>query len=530
MTSAGPSENGGRADPLIGALLGGKYRVISELARGGMGKIYRAEQVPLGRAVALKVLRSRYTDEDPESNETFRKRFLLEASILAKVQHANIVTLYDYGLIEGTESDYFMALELLRGETLQHRLREKGVFSSLETIHLSIQIARGLREAHKLGVVHRDLKPANIMLDRDDDGGEVVKILDFGIGKLVRSESEELTEEGMFLGSPKYMSPEQVHEDRPVGPGADLYALGIIMFECLVGSVPFTGGSTTMSLLKAHCEQPVPSMASRNPDVTVPGPLEALVRRMLEKEAENRPASASDVIRALKDIELDLSGETRSLSRPKPPASDLEDLDLGTEGRGSLARSGVGSPTNTSARERPYWLIGTLVLTLVGVVLISARFGRRNDAESTAVPPASPAPLAEARTFELAITSQPEGAEVLEGDVVRGKTPLQLVIDRDSVRKEPRRFTLRMTGYAPHSFSQQDSTADAWVNVPLLAAAPALSASVSASASANAFPNASPNQGAAETKPTSIPPRPPAPSAASTPTAPNPDLQIKLKR
>src|SRR4051812_31553827 len=197
-----------------------------------MGRIYRAEQLALGRTVALKVLHGAsrgspaYLD-DP----AFKKRFLREASILAKLQHPNIVTVFDYGAIEGAEEHYFMAMEFLQGETLLRRIVNQGSLSPRETIHVGRQIARGLCEAHAAGIVHRDLKPANVMIvaGREADD-ELVKVLDFGIVKVVGQEGgdeddlvEELTQEGSFIGSPKYMAPEQIRKGAKVDPRTDVY-------------------------------------------------------------------------------------------------------------------------------------------------------------------------------------------------------------------------------------------------------------------------------------------------------------------
>src|SRR4051812_19393381 len=173
------SASDARRDPLIGAVVNGKYRVQSAIARGGMGRIYYATQVPLDRPVALKVVQG---DGDHEHESQFLKRFLQEASILAKLQHPNVVTLFDYGKVEGSHVEqYFIAMEFLAGETLTNRLKSRPRLSAAETLILGRQIVRGLREAHKRGIIHRDLKPSNIILVPEGDGSEIVKLVDFGI-------------------------------------------------------------------------------------------------------------------------------------------------------------------------------------------------------------------------------------------------------------------------------------------------------------------------------------------------------------
>jgi serine/threonine protein kinase len=251
------------SDPLLGAVINGKFRIVGVVAAGGMGKIYRAEQLPLGRPVAIKVLHARYTRS--EQDPAFQKRFFLEASILSKLQHPNIVTVFDYGRIEEAEEEaYFMAMEYLPGETLHRRLKAHGPLSTGDALALARQIARGLREAHRHGVVHRDLKPSNVMLVPEDDGAENLKILDFGLVKVLADDSEELTKEGSFLGSPRYMSPEQIAHGR-VDLRTDVYSLGVILYQCLTGSYALRGGDNSVHILMAHLQMPVPSLREKKP-------------------------------------------------------------------------------------------------------------------------------------------------------------------------------------------------------------------------------------------------------------------------
>src|SRR5688500_5166525 len=166
----------GAPDPLVGRVINDRFRIVGLIARGGMGKVYRAVQAPLGREVALKVLNPNYQgDHDPE----FHKRFFLEASICSKLTHPNTITIFDYGK---TDDDvYYIAMELLEGRTLHRALREEGPFDGERVMHIGRQICRSLREAHGLGVIHRDLKPANVYLVQHGDENDFVKVLDFGL-------------------------------------------------------------------------------------------------------------------------------------------------------------------------------------------------------------------------------------------------------------------------------------------------------------------------------------------------------------
>ncbi len=241
-----PAQGG---EALVGRSIGGKYRIESVLGRGGMGTIYVAEQQPLGRKVALKVLHPNLGGaghEDPE----FAKRFLLEAATLSQLAHPNIVVVHDYGSLEEDAASCFMVMELVDGQTINDVLRQ-GHFDPLRALRITREIARALRAAHNLGVVHRDLKPSNVMLCAGPEG-ESVKVLDFGLVKVVRDDSEELTAEGRFLGSPRYMSPEQIQR-LPMDGRSDLYSLGVILYRMLCGAVPFAGDQAVQTLM-AHAD------------------------------------------------------------------------------------------------------------------------------------------------------------------------------------------------------------------------------------------------------------------------------------
>lgn len=240
-----PSTTSGRRreDPLIGVVLLNKYRILSTLASGGMGTVYRAEQLSLRREVAIKV-----TDKLDEAS---RKRFIREASILAKIQHPHILTVYDYGPMPEHRGGLFMAMELLQGQTLRDRLKSKGYLSPVELIQIMHQVARGLRAAHRQNLVHRDLKPSNLMLVRQDDGPPLVKILDFGLVKLLNNEdATEVTQAGSVVGSAQYVAPEMI-VGAEMDHRADIYAFGIIMFQALAGRAPFDE-PTVVKIGRAH--------------------------------------------------------------------------------------------------------------------------------------------------------------------------------------------------------------------------------------------------------------------------------------
>jgi serine/threonine protein kinase len=293
--SAALSKGTATPDPLIGRVISGRFKVTALIARGGMGKVYRAEQAPLGRICAIKVLNPSYAGEhDPE----FHKRFFLEASVASKLTHPNTVTIFDYGR---TEDDvYYMAMEYLEGHTLHRAIRDAGYLPEERVVHIARQICRALREAHSVGVIHRDLKPANIFLVEHGDETDFVKVLDFGLVKNVADKGEDLTQTGMFMGSPKYMAPEQIRGDR-VDARTDIYALGIILYEMLTGKVPFDRPSS-VNILMAHVHEDPPPLREMNPQISVSAAAEETVAGCMAKNPDRRLRSMDEVLVALKRI------------------------------------------------------------------------------------------------------------------------------------------------------------------------------------------------------------------------------------
>jgi serine/threonine-protein kinase len=284
----------GANDPLIGKVVSGRFRIVSVIARGGMGKVYKAEQAPLGRVCALKVLSPKYEgDKDPE----FHRRFFLEASTASKLSHPNSVTIFDYG----TDEDiYYIAMEYIEGRTLFRALRDEGPFPEARAAHITRQICRALREAHGLGVIHRDLKPGNVLLSTHGDEKDYVKVLDFGLVKDVSGDKEDLTQQGLFMGSPKYMAPEQILGGE-VSARTDIYALGVMMYEMLCTRVPFDRGAGVGTLM-AHVHNEPPPMQSYFPEIVLSATMESIVFRCLEKDPDRRFASMNDLLIALKHI------------------------------------------------------------------------------------------------------------------------------------------------------------------------------------------------------------------------------------
>ncbi|MCC7540263.1 MAG: serine/threonine protein kinase [Deltaproteobacteria bacterium] len=296
-------------DPLIGAIIADRYRIEERLARGGMGAVYRAEQMAMRRPVALKLLRSELMGE-----ATAQARFQREALAASRIESAHVVTLFDFGKTD--DGLFFMAMELLSGETLATRIDREKTLAEPQAVLIGIAIAKALAAAHDAGVIHRDLKPDNVMLCGREG---MVKVLDFGIAKMmdamaVDEDGEPLTAAGVVMGTAEYMSPEAIAK-RPLKPAADLYALGVILYEMLCGRPPFKHPNA-MVVLGRHLRRMPPPPRSLRPGIDPA--LEALVLRLLAKAPEERPADGREVARDLEAIAKTLGVPT---VRAKPPRS-----------------------------------------------------------------------------------------------------------------------------------------------------------------------------------------------------------------
>jgi eukaryotic-like serine/threonine-protein kinase len=297
------------ADPLIGRTLNDRYRIIEQIGSGGMGRVYKAAQAPLDRMVALKVLGAGH-DRDPN----FYKRFFLEASVTAKLTHPNTITLYDYGRTE--DGVFFIAMEFLAGRTLSQAMQADGPLAQERVIHIAQQICRSLREAHALGIIHRDLKPANVMLLRQHDDHDFVKVLDFGLVKFFSGDTADadITNAGTFMGSPHYIAPEQARNQNP-DQRCDIYSLGVLLYHMLTGRVPFTAPAPVDIILKHLHDTPVAPRELR-PELDIAPELQEIVLRCMAKEPAERFQTMDELLARLKAVRAHLTGTAAPNSVP----------------------------------------------------------------------------------------------------------------------------------------------------------------------------------------------------------------------
>ena len=296
---------------LTGKTLSDRYSVLKEIGRGGMSVVYLARHELLNKTVAVKVLR-----EEIAGHEDSLKRFHREARAAASIGDPHIVDITDYGFTE--QGDAFIVMELLEGQDLRELVRTGGALPPERAREIGAQILRALGAAHERGIVHRDLKGENVFITRRE-GADFVKLLDFGISKLIQpldeGDATGLTSTGQVLGTPQYLAPEQAHGVETVDHRADIYAMGVILYEMLTGELPFSGKSVFEVLMK-HAQEPPEPPTARRPELGIPADLERIALRALAKKPEDRFASAAEMLAALQGATLDPSppGRRRSSS------------------------------------------------------------------------------------------------------------------------------------------------------------------------------------------------------------------------
>ena len=481
----GPPAEG--TDPLIGQLVGGKYRIVSVVARGGMGRVYKGIQEPLGRTIAVKILAPHTANFRFDDAHT--KRFFREAAFSSRLNHPNTVVVHDYGTVDG-EKSLFLVMEFLEGPTLRQVLSHSGALPLHRVIHIGKQICSSLADAHAAGVIHRDLKPPNILLVPRGGDPDFVKVVDFGLVKSIDDDHEEdLTIEGAFVGSPVYMSPEQALS-QGADQRSDIYAVGILLYEMLAGRPPFQRSKDNPrpgEVIVAQVSEPPPALQVARPGLVVPPALEMLVMQCLAKKATDRPQSMEHLLDVLTAVERTLR---TGAPRPAPaPVPRTHPVDPGSDSGTGPTQVGMRLGARNKRKRVVFIAAGLAALVVVGFAgawyLDST--GKPTPAptpETTTQAPApeAPAPEAPATTtqpteqptapaqpavqtpppvveereeaivvemplpvIEVELVTKPEGAEIRVGDKVLGTTPLTLEVPPDEL--EGRTYTFVLEGY-----------------------------------------------------------------------------------
>jgi serine/threonine-protein kinase len=326
----------GTSKSMIGTILDERYQVISRLGEGGMGAVYLVEHVTLKKRMAVKVLREEYANK-----EELVKRFQQEAVAASRIGQENIVDVTDFG--RTADGNVYFVMEVLDGPNLADVIKQLNGFPDSRAIPIMKQMCSALSSAHKQGIIHRDLKPENIVLIKRGNNSDFVKILDFGISKMIdtsEGRAEKLTALGMIVGTPEYMSPEQASGSQ-VDSRTDIYSLGIIMYEMMTGCLPFLADNALQILSKHINEQPVPPSEMR-PDLGITPQLEALTLACMAKNRDLRPQSMDEIFTRLEQIAGGREG--RSESR-HTVAWDSSEVPMPTGMRQAVS---LGGPSFTS--------------------------------------------------------------------------------------------------------------------------------------------------------------------------------------
>ncbi len=384
-SSSAPKEPREAPPNMIGRVLDGRFRIDALLGEGGLGQVFRGTHLRLGRAVAIKVMHAHHV-----TRNELRTRFDREARSLAKLAHPNVVGVIDYG-VDGELP--FLVMDLLEGRTLEQAIHEG--LPGDRVVPVFRDVLRAVAYAHGVGLVHRDLKPANVFLQQVPEIGEVVRVLDFGLAKFVDGEGSNatVTRAGMVIGTPAYMSPEQATASI-VDARADVYSLGVVLFEMITGRRPFTG-TDGAEVLRMHLLQPLPEMSSIVPGSPLVPLLDPIVKRATEKSKADRFADAAEMATAL-DAAVGRAS-TPPVAAPAPPRaggaaagasihvtiSDVP-VSVATGPRKTASASGA----STAPRS---WLVPALGLIVVLVVVVAYALGSsgetRSPPSSIAVPP-----------------------------------------------------------------------------------------------------------------------------------------------
>ncbi|HXK19617.1 MAG TPA: serine/threonine-protein kinase [Polyangiaceae bacterium] len=552
----------------VGDVIAKKYRVEGIVGRGGMGVVVSARHLQLGQTVAIKLLT---LPPDEDRRDEAIARFLNEAQAAAKLRGDHVVRIYDVGQLENGLP--FMVMELLNGQDLGSVLEERGALPEAEAVDYVLQACAGVAEAHQMGIVHRDLKPSNLFVTRRSDGLPLLKVLDFGISKQLSDPSSgeampTFTNTRTLMGSPNYMSPEQVRDARRVDGRADIWALGIILQELITDAPVFRGESFPGVCAAIVADPPMP-VRSMRPDVS--DRLEAIINRCLEKDVQRRYQSVAQLAGDLSPLGQRASGSgsgpqalvysshprlTAAAAAARPvtggsasqadallqtvalpssnegskPDPTLESARLkgAPEGTGSALSAPdsrieiVTNPRVPAAYRRSIsrWLLplGLVALLVGGTLWLRAQKDVQTPAQSAdgAVPSA---PLTRADTsFSLSLESDPPGASVSEGSVRLGTTPFSLTLSLPE-GSSPRVFVLEKEGYQPYVVRQGAAHGQAHV-VAVLSQKPEAAGVPSMAAPAAPVPPA-----AAKPMKTHAP----APKKPAAP-APKPPSDIRLER
>jgi len=396
--------------------LDSKYQILSRLGVGGMGEVYKALHIHLNALRVIKLMRSAV-----KNDHGAHERFLREARLATRIHHPNVAAIYDFATLD--DGTRYMVSEYIEGINLHELINERGPLSPRYAATLAIQALMGLEAIHRAGIVHRDVSPENLMVTRDDEGNEVVKIIDLGIAKQGGDTTENKTKTGMFVGKWKYCSPEHLgimNEGERIDGRADVYSFGIVLYEMLTGVPPFQADTPHRYLMMHASQQPKP-LRDTNATTTASPELEALIFRALEKDRSKRFPSARDFAKAIEALLPTLSDTAGALPvlptaneltiEPTQPAVDVHaptQPELKTTVRSmdrQIVHMAEETPPPRRAPPRWPWLAAAAAVVAIAAGIVFWR-GRGAQSAPVIVPPPKPVAVARAR---LGINAFPWG-------------------------------------------------------------------------------------------------------------------------
>ena len=388
---------------LLGTVVAERYHILRKLGEGGMGTVYLAEHVKMGRKAALKVMNPGM-NQDPDAIARFNR----EAANASRLNHPNVCGIYDFG--ETTDGLIYLAMEFIEGESLTSLIAKTGSLPAPRAAAIIHQAADALAAAHDHGIVHRDLKPDNIMIAKGREGADVVKVVDFGIAKASASDAQKVTRTGLVVGTPEYMSPEQLAGDTLDGR-SDIYSLGLVAFNCLTGTLPFPSNSAQEAMIMRLTDEPK-TLTDMKPGVAWPAALQTVMDKALARDAVDRYQQAAefgrDIVKAVSQMPATLAasestlvmGAAKTVAAATVPKTRVAQQPAGGA---SDAASAAPAPTATNTKSQLPLLVGGGVLVAAIAVAVVMMRGPASPAASGATETkSSPSPV----SSEAAVPSQ----------------------------------------------------------------------------------------------------------------------------
>ena len=348
---------------LIGSIVAERYHILKKLGEGGMGTVYLAEHVKMGRKAALKVMNPGM-NSDPDAIARFNR----EAANASRLNHPNVCGIYDFG--ETPEGLIYLAMEFVEGESLTSLIEKNGFLPAPRAASIIHQAADALAVAHDYGIVHRDLKPDNIMIAKGRDGSDMVKVVDFGIAKASSSDAQKVTKTGLVVGTPEYMSPEQLAGDKLDGR-SDIYSLGLVAFNCLTGQLPFQSNSAQEAMIMRLTDQPK-TLAEMKPDIDWPPELQAVMDKVLARDADERYQKSAefgrDIAKAVENMPATIAAAAGTMVMGAA-AADVPKTRMASKG-GATVKMEAAAPVPVAAapaKKSPVMMIVAAVVVLGGI-------------------------------------------------------------------------------------------------------------------------------------------------------------------